>query len=46
MSGPFVLATLARGDDVVYLDNQYRGQVVDDPPALMWLRQAWESILG
>ncbi|WP_245714535.1 DUF5753 domain-containing protein [Micromonospora inyonensis] len=46
LSGPFVLATLAGGDDVAYLDNQYRGQVVDDPSALIWLRQAWESIRG
>ncbi|MEV4626063.1 helix-turn-helix transcriptional regulator [Micromonospora sp. NPDC049523] len=46
LSGPFVLATLPKGEEVVYLDNQLRGQVVNEASGLMWIRKAWDSILG
>ncbi|MEV4755593.1 helix-turn-helix transcriptional regulator [Micromonospora sp. NPDC049559] len=46
LSGPFVVATLPGGEDVVYLDNQLRGQMVGDRAGLFWVRKAWDSILG
>jgi hypothetical protein len=44
LNGPFVVATLPDETDVVYLDNQLRGQVVDRVEDVRALRRAWESV--
>lgn len=46
LSGPFVLATMPDGEEVVYLDTQLQGQVVNETFGLMWIRKAWDSIPG
>jgi DNA-binding XRE family transcriptional regulator len=46
LGGPFVLATLPDAEDVVYLDNQLKGQVVDRTEDVLAVRTAWESIQG
>ncbi|MGW4462088.1 helix-turn-helix domain-containing protein [Micromonospora sp. NPDC004704] len=46
VNGPFVLATLPGGEDVAYLDNQLKGQVIDRAEDVTLVRQAWESIHG
>ncbi|WP_326559736.1 helix-turn-helix domain-containing protein [Micromonospora sp. NBC_01796] len=46
LGGPFVLATLPSGEDVAYLDNQLKGQVIDRAEDVTLVREAWESIHG
>lgn len=44
LNGAFVLATLADGEDVAYLDNQLQGQIGDRPSDVQSLRDAWEAV--
>ncbi|GAA3737203.1 helix-turn-helix transcriptional regulator [Plantactinospora mayteni] len=46
LSGPFVLATLAGGARVGYLDSQLRGEVATDPEDLRKLELAWDIVTG
>ncbi|TCB96640.1 XRE family transcriptional regulator [Micromonospora zingiberis] len=46
LSGPFVLATSAAGDDVIYLEGQRHGQVIDRPEYVQQMVEVWESIRG
>ncbi|QOC95214.1 helix-turn-helix domain-containing protein [Micromonospora craniellae] len=46
LGGPFVIATSANGDDVVYLEGQRHGQVVDRPDYVQQMVEVWESIRG
>ncbi|MFY1689393.1 DUF5753 domain-containing protein [Plantactinospora sp. WMMB782] len=46
LSGPFVLATLAGGGRVGYLDSQLRGEVATDPEDLTKLELAWDVVTG
>ncbi|MGI5145329.1 Scr1 family TA system antitoxin-like transcriptional regulator [Plantactinospora sp. CA-294935] len=46
LGGPFVLATLPTNADVGYIDNQLRGQVVEQPADVLQLRRAWDAIRG
>ncbi|MEH1165603.1 DUF5753 domain-containing protein [Micromonospora sp. CPCC 205539] len=46
LAGPFVLGRLPDGTELVYLDNQIRGQVVTDPIDVANLGRRWESVTG
>ncbi|MEU1602456.1 helix-turn-helix domain-containing protein [Micromonospora matsumotoense] len=46
VAGAFILATLPTGEDVVYLDDQLKGQVIDHTEDVLAVRSAWESIQG
>ena len=46
VAGAFVLATLPSGEDVGYLDDQLKGQVIDHVEDVLAVRSAWESIQG
>ncbi|WP_431934750.1 helix-turn-helix domain-containing protein [Micromonospora sp. RP3T] len=46
VAGAFVLATLPTGEDVVYLDDQLKGQVIDNTDDVLAVRSSWESIEG
>ncbi|WBB73366.1 helix-turn-helix transcriptional regulator [Micromonospora sp. WMMD1128] len=46
VAGAFVLATLPSGEDVVYLDDQLKGQVIDRTEDVLAVRSSWESIEG
>lgn len=46
VAGAFVLAPLPTGEDVVYLDDQLKGQVIDHTGGVLAVRSAWESIQG
>ncbi|WP_406074254.1 helix-turn-helix transcriptional regulator [Micromonospora sp. NBC_01638] len=45
-AGAFVLATLPTGEDVAYLDDQLKGQVIDHAEDVLAVRSSWESIQG
>ncbi|NES15387.1 MULTISPECIES: helix-turn-helix transcriptional regulator [Micromonospora] len=45
LAGGFVLATLAGGDEVAYVDGVF-GQVVDRPDALDTIRTMWDTLLS
>jgi transcriptional regulator with XRE-family HTH domain len=46
INGAFVLATLPTGEDVVYLDNPLKGQVIDHTEDVLAIRDVWDSIHG
>ncbi|MFF3856370.1 DUF5753 domain-containing protein [Micromonospora sp. NPDC002575] len=46
LAGPFVLAGLPDGAELAYIDNQLRGQVINDPVDVASLRRRWESVAG
>ncbi|MER5457649.1 helix-turn-helix transcriptional regulator [Micromonospora sp. NPDC002389] len=46
LGGPFVIATSANGDDVVYLEGQRHGQVIDRLDYVQQMVEVWESIRG
>ncbi|WP_244220567.1 helix-turn-helix domain-containing protein [Micromonospora noduli] len=46
LDGPFVIATTATGEDVVYLDGQRHGQVIDRSEYVRQMVEVWESIRG
>lgn len=46
LDGPFVLATLPDNEEVGYLDNRLRGQVVQGAPERADLRAHWEATLA
>ncbi|RFS45057.1 hypothetical protein D0Q02_18710 [Micromonospora craniellae] len=46
VAGAFVLATLPGGEDVAYLDDQLKGQVIDDTEDVLAIRASWEAIQG
>ncbi|NJP34683.1 helix-turn-helix domain-containing protein [Micromonospora thermarum] len=46
LDGPFVIATSPTGEDVVYLDGQRHGQVIDRADYVQQMVEVWESIRG
>jgi transcriptional regulator with XRE-family HTH domain len=44
LSGAFVIATTAEGNDVAYLDNPLKGTVVDRATDVLFMRRAWELV--
>ncbi|RQX16821.1 XRE family transcriptional regulator [Micromonospora ureilytica] len=46
LDGPFVIATAATGEDVVFLDGQRHGQVIDRAEYVRQMVEVWESIRG
>ncbi|RKN48516.1 helix-turn-helix domain-containing protein [Micromonospora endolithica] len=44
VNGAFVVATPPEGDDIVYLDNQLQGTIVERTVDVNSLRQTWESV--
>ncbi|MEG3635603.1 helix-turn-helix domain-containing protein [Micromonospora palythoicola] len=46
LGGPFVIATPPHGEDVVYLEGQRHGQVVDRTEYVQRMIDVWESIRG
>ncbi|MBQ1020886.1 helix-turn-helix transcriptional regulator [Micromonospora sp. D93] len=46
LDGPFVIATAATGEDVVFLDGQRHGQVIDRVEYVRQMVEVWESIRG
>ncbi|MGC5291340.1 Scr1 family TA system antitoxin-like transcriptional regulator [Micromonospora sp. DT231] len=46
LDGPFVIATTSTGEDVVYLDGQRHGQVIDRAEYVRQMVEVWESIRG
>ncbi len=46
MSGTFVLASLPNVPDVVYIDTQLRGLVIEAPADIDATRRIWEGLLG
>ncbi|MDM4720247.1 helix-turn-helix transcriptional regulator [Micromonospora sp. WMMA1363] len=46
LDGPFVIATSPAGEDVVYLDGQRHGQVIDRADYVQQMVEVWESIRG
>ncbi|WP_204033097.1 DUF5753 domain-containing protein [Micromonospora qiuiae] len=46
LDGPFVIATSPSGEDVVYLDGQRHGQVIDRGDYVRQMVEVWESIRG
>ncbi|MFI7607924.1 Scr1 family TA system antitoxin-like transcriptional regulator [Micromonospora sp. NPDC049366] len=46
LDGPFVIATAPAGEDVVYLDGQRHGQVIDRSDYVRQMVEVWESIRG
>ncbi|MEV5765710.1 helix-turn-helix transcriptional regulator [Micromonospora sp. NPDC052213] len=46
LDGPFVIGTSPAGDDVVYLDGQRHGQVIDRAEYVRQMVEVWESIRG
>ena len=46
LAGPFVLARLDDGTELAYLDNQLRGQILNDRSDIASLGARWESITG
>ncbi|WP_307871054.1 helix-turn-helix transcriptional regulator [Micromonospora sp. C51] len=46
VAGAFVLATLPSGEDVAYLDDQLKGQVIDHTEDVLAIRASWEAIQG
>ena len=45
LAGGFVLATLADGDEVAYVDGVF-GQIVDRPDAVDTIRTMWDALLS
>ncbi|MER7460761.1 helix-turn-helix transcriptional regulator [Micromonospora sp. NPDC126480] len=46
LDGPFVIATTPSGEDVVYLDGQRHGQVIDRGDYVRQMVEVWESVRG
>ncbi|MFI7488648.1 Scr1 family TA system antitoxin-like transcriptional regulator [Micromonospora echinaurantiaca] len=46
LDGPFVIATSPAGEDVVYLEGQRHGQVIDRAEYVRQMVEVWESIRG
>lgn len=46
LNGPFILARLESGAELVHLDNQLRGQTVDSPNDVAALERRWETVTG
>ncbi|WP_326562944.1 DUF5753 domain-containing protein [Micromonospora sp. NBC_01796] len=46
LDGPFIIARVTGGEEVVYLDNQLLGQVVARETDIAEVRDVWEAILG
>ncbi|GAA2221678.1 Scr1 family TA system antitoxin-like transcriptional regulator [Micromonospora olivasterospora] len=46
LAGPFVIATSPQGEDVVYLEGQRHGQVIDRAEFVQQMVEVWESIRG
>jgi hypothetical protein len=46
LAGPFVIARLADGREVAYLDNQLRGQIVDGREDIASLKNRWDRLTG
>ncbi|MFI6332574.1 Scr1 family TA system antitoxin-like transcriptional regulator [Micromonospora chersina] len=44
LNGAFVIATPPQGDDIVYLDNQLQGTIVERTADVHSFRQTWESV--
>ncbi|GGM33705.1 transcriptional regulator [Micromonospora sonchi] len=44
LNGAFVIATPPEGEDLVYLDNQLQGTIVERTVDVNLLRQNWESV--
>jgi transcriptional regulator with XRE-family HTH domain len=44
LNGPFVIATAPDDSDVIYLDNQLHGEVIDRKEDVRAVVRAWESI--
>jgi hypothetical protein len=46
VDGPFVIATSPAGENIVYLECQRPGQVLDRAEDVNWMVEVWESIRG
>ncbi|MEV4754928.1 helix-turn-helix transcriptional regulator [Micromonospora sp. NPDC049559] len=46
LTGGFIVADIPDDEQVVYLENVARGQVVDDPELVRLIRRKWDSLLG
>lgn len=46
LSGGFVLVELADGEQAIYLENDARGHVVNDPETVRFINRKWDSVLG
>lgn len=46
LNGPLVIATLADGEEVCFLENRLRGQVADRPADVVRVREQWEDIVA
>lgn len=46
LNGPFVIASFDGAGEIAYLDNQLRGQVVDNPDDVSAVKRSWESLRG
>lgn len=44
LDGAFAIATQPDGEDVVYLDHQLEGHVVQNPTEVLALRQRWDAV--
>ncbi|MFC6023211.1 Scr1 family TA system antitoxin-like transcriptional regulator [Plantactinospora solaniradicis] len=44
LNGPFVMATLTDGDDVIYMDDQLQGRLIEHADDVTVIRQLWDSI--
>ncbi|MFR9778757.1 helix-turn-helix domain-containing protein [Micromonospora sp. MS34] len=44
LDGPFVIATLPGGEDIIYLEGQRHGQAVDRTDFIQQMVEVWESI--
>jgi len=46
LDGNFLIATPTAGEDIVYLEGPFRGEVLDRPEDVRMAVQIWESIRG
>ncbi|WP_230395456.1 helix-turn-helix domain-containing protein [Plantactinospora alkalitolerans] len=46
LTGPFIIATLPEREEVLYLEDRLRGQVVARPDDVAEVREHWEDILA
>lgn len=44
LTGSFVIAALPGNENLAFLDNHLRGQIVQDAADVMWIAKMWESI--
>lgn len=46
LAGPFVLARLGDGSELAYMDNQLRGDIINDCADIATLGRRWDSVCG